>query len=134
MRLLIIENNPFISHDAQVKANELGVYSLQICDSVEDAQHHAAHSSLGYDLALVRQDEDPFSDLLNLEALYHKGRADHVALMGNYSAHQRKALMRAALARKLPLLAIIPLPLSQDDLFDTLQRIPGIARFAAQDW
>lgn len=134
MRLLIIESNPFASHDAQVTANELGLFSLQLCDSVEDAQRQAAHSSRGHDLALVHQGEDPFSDLQNLEALYHKGCADHVALMGSYSAHERKSLMRAAIARKLPLLAILDLPLNPQQMLEALQRIPGIARFASMEW
>ncbi|UVE16416.1 hypothetical protein NVV93_12415 [Pseudomonas sp. LS44] len=134
MKLLIVESSPFAGYDAEVKANELGIFSIQLCDTVEDAQRQVAHSSLGYDLALVRQDHDLFSDLRNLEALYHKARADHVALMGSYSAAQRKTLMRAAIARKLPLLAIIDLPLNQQQMLDSLQRIPGIAHFATQDW
>ncbi|UVE16417.1 hypothetical protein NVV93_12420 [Pseudomonas sp. LS44] len=129
MRLLIVEENVFANHDAQLSANALGIFSIHPCCSVQQAQQAAALHDLHFDVAFLRQADDPFNDLLNLEILHTQANAKHLLLLGAYSAQQRKSLQRAAKSRKIPLRGILERPLDSRQMLNALHDIPGFAGF-----
>ncbi|MBM7060774.1 hypothetical protein JQX08_08630 [Pseudomonas sp. UL073] len=133
MRLLVIEENAFASHDVQLLANGLGIFSIHVHATLAQALKDAEQRNLDFDVALLHQAEEPFTDLQNLHALHHRLRARHLLLMGVYGGKQREGLVRAARLRRLPLLDILDLPLSRPQMFQALQRIPGFIRHLAHD-
>ncbi|MCY1283680.1 hypothetical protein D9M70_325640 [compost metagenome] len=133
MKLLLIDENPFSSHDAQLLANELGIYSIHLFDNVAQAWQTIGQRHLSFDVALVRQADDPFSDLQQLDTLHRKLHAEHLLLKGAYSSQECQALLRAARTRKLPLLGILDVPLKRQQMLGALRQIPGFPRFATRD-
>lgn len=116
MRLLLIEENAFMAYDIQSRVNLLGIFSITLYSTVDDALRDPLRSREPYDIALLRQGVDPLQDLIHLQELHKKLGAESIFLTGIYGRLQQKALLRATVSLGLPLHDILRLPLKQPAL------------------
>lgn len=121
MRLLLIEDNAFMAYDTQSRVNLLGIFSITLYATVDEALQDPLRSGEPHDIALLRQGVDPQQDLIHIWQLYKELGVTHVFLTGIYDDGLQNALLRAATSLGLPLQSILRLPLKQSALHFALQ-------------
>lgn len=120
MRLILIEDNAFMAYDIQSRLNMLGIFSIALYATVDDAVQDPMRSGEPYDIALLRQNVDPRQDLTHLWQLYRDVGVRHLFLMGIYSDSLERILLRATTSLELPMHEILRLPLKQPALKSAL--------------
>lgn len=113
MRLLLIENNAFLAYDIQSSLNLLGIFSIALYATVDEAMQGSCKS---YDIALLRQGFVPRQDLVNIWKLNNKLGVEHIFLTGIYGDTIQAALLKATTSLELPLHDILRLPLKHPAL------------------
>lgn len=116
MRLILIEDNAFMAYDIQSRLNLLGIFSIALYATVDDALQDPLRSGESYDIALLRQSIDPRQDLIHLWQLYQDIGVRHLFLAGIYSESLERILLRATTSLELPMQEILRLPLRQPAL------------------
>ena len=113
MRLLLIENNAFLAYDIQSSLNLLGIFSIALYATVDEALQDSCKP---YDIALLRQGFVPRQDLVNIWKLNKMLGLEHIFLTGIYGDNIQAALLRATTSLELPLHDILRLPLKHPAL------------------
>lgn len=121
MRLLLIEDNAFMAYDIQSRVNLLGIFSITLYATVDEALNDPLRSGEPYDVALLRQGVDPQQDLIHIWQLHKEIGVEHIFLTGIYHDLLQDALLRATTSLELPLHDILRLPLKQPALHFALQ-------------
>ncbi|ARU88915.1 hypothetical protein [Pseudomonas sp. M30-35] len=121
MRLLLIEDNAFMAYDTHRCVNLLGIFSITLYATVDEARQDPLRSGEPYDIALLRQGVDPQQDLIRIWQLHKELGVEHIFLTGIYDDALRNVLLRATTSLELPLHDILRLPLKQSALHFALQ-------------